>query len=207
MKEILILKMMSKLPSFRSLKSLLTLFITFFTACGEETTSKQTVENRERIATLPSYTENALLKAVNQIRSRERICTKEIGTIGPSPTLRWNKFLTFSAHEHSRDMALSDTFSHKGSGTSSDITGSIEGRQSLFSERIHRHLKIVSVPTGENIAVGMCSIEEALDAWLKSPKHCENIMNEEFTDIGIAVVTDDQSSYGIYWTQDFAKIY
>ena len=183
-----------------------TFFIIGFIACGEET-SKQTIKNRENIENLPPYTEEELLKAVNQVRNRERVCVEEKGVVGPSPALKWNKFLTFSAHEHSRDMALSNTFSHEGSGTFFDITGFLEKKRSLFWERIHRHLKIISVPTGENIAVGMVGLEEVIDAWLKSPKHCENIMNEEFTDMGIAIVTSAQSSYGIYWTQDFAQIY
>lgn len=179
----------------------------FFIACGEESISTQTFKNRENITSFLPPLKEELLDKVNQIRAKERICDKTIGMVGPSPALRWNKFLTFSAHEHSRDMALSDIFSHNGSGTSYDITGSLRGTKSLFSERIHRYLELESIPTGENIAVGMIGIEEVFDAWLKSPKHCANIMNEEFTDMGISITTHEQSRYGIYWTQDFARIY
>lgn len=189
----------------RLIVSLLLLII--FIACGEESSSQKTIENRADIENLVYATKEELLNAVNEVRSKARICSIEEGTIGPSFTLKWNKFLTFSAYEHSRDMALSDIFSHDGSGMSYDITGSLEAKKSLFSERIHRHLQMESIPTGENIAVGMLSIEEALDAWLKSPKHCENIMSEEFTDMGISIMTHDQSTYGIYWTQDFARVY
>jgi len=183
------------------------LLILFFVACGEETVSTQMIENRKRIVKLFPYTKEELLMAVNQIRSEARICNEEEGVVGASPALQWNKFLTFSALEHSRDMALSDIFTHEGSGTLSDITGALEGKKSLFSERIHRYLELDSAPSGENIAVGMLSLEEVLLAWLKSPKHCANIMNEEFTDMGISIVTNDQSTYGIYWTQDFAQLY
>jgi len=38
---------------------------------------------------------------------------------------------------------------------------------------------------------------------LASPAHCTNIMNANFKEIGVAVVTDASSEYGIYWTQSF----
>jgi len=182
------------------------LLIVIFIGCGEERISEERVNNRAKINSLLLLTEEELLDAVNRVRNRGHICCIDEGVVGPSPALKWNQFLTFSAKEHSRDMAFSNTFSHNGSGTSYDITGSLEGEKSLFSERIHRHLEIESIPTGENIAVGIVNIDEVLDAWLKSPKHCANIMSKEFTDMGMAVVTNEDSSYGIYWTQDFARI-
>jgi len=38
---------------------------------------------------------------------------------------------------------------------------------------------------------------------LDSPKHCANIMNEKFTEIGVAIVINPNSRYKIYWTQNF----
>lgn len=187
---------------------LLTLFfIVTFIACGENnSSSNRHIKNRENINNFLSYNNKELLSLVNKIRSQARVCYKDEGLIGPSSPLKWNSFLTFSAYEHSRDMALSNIFTHDGSGTVYDITGALYGKKSRFSERIHRHLEIPSIPTGENIAVGMYDIEEVMNAWLASPKHCINIMSEEFTDIGMAIVTEEESFYGIYWTQDFAKI-
>lgn len=41
---------------------------------------------------------------------------------------------------------------------------------------------------GENLAVNFTSSKAVKDAWLNSPKHKENILNENYEDIGIAVV-------------------
>ncbi|MFD1067277.1 CAP domain-containing protein [Oceanobacillus locisalsi] len=51
---------------------------------------------------------------------------------------------------------------------------------------------------GENIAQGQQSPEEVVDAWMNSEGHRENIMNGDFTHIGIGHVED-----GNYWTQMF----
>lgn len=51
---------------------------------------------------------------------------------------------------------------------------------------------------GENIAQGQQSPEEVVDAWMNSQGHRENIMNGDFTHIGIGHVED-----GNYWTQMF----
>ncbi|GEN89472.1 CAP domain-containing protein [Oceanobacillus sp. FSL W8-0428] len=51
---------------------------------------------------------------------------------------------------------------------------------------------------GENIAQGQQSPEEVVDAWMNSEGHRENIMNGDFTHIGIGYVED-----GNYWTQMF----
>ncbi|MBD1380086.1 hypothetical protein IC621_07585 [Bacillus sp. IB182487] len=51
---------------------------------------------------------------------------------------------------------------------------------------------------GENIAQGQQSPEEVVDAWMKSQGHRENILNGDFTHIGIGYTQD-----GHYWTQMF----
>lgn len=44
------------------------------------------------------------------------------------------------------------------------------------------------VYAGENLAVDFTESQNVEDAWLNSPKHKENIMNSNFTEIGIATV-------------------
>jgi uncharacterized protein YkwD len=57
---------------------------------------------------------------------------------------------------------------------------------------------------GENIAAGYASEEAAMNAWLASSGHCSNIMNPNFTEMGEARAQNSSSTYGIYWTQEFA---
>jgi len=42
-----------------------------------------------------------------------------------------------------------------------------------------------------------------MEELLKSPKHCANIMNREFREVGVAIAINPDSQYKIYWTQDF----
>ncbi|KOO41087.1 CAP domain-containing protein [Priestia koreensis] len=51
---------------------------------------------------------------------------------------------------------------------------------------------------GENIAQGQTSPDEVMNSWMNSEGHRKNIMNPNFTHIGVGYVQD-----GNYWTQEF----
>ena len=53
---------------------------------------------------------------------------------------------------------------------------------------------------GENIAKGQTSAEQVMEAWMNSSGHRANIMNAQYTHIGVGYVKD-----GNYWTQMFIK--
>ena len=175
----------------------------FFVGCGEQgpTTSEAPAESS---VTSALKTSNAvILDAINKARAEVRDCHDGRGLVGPSAPLTWNSDLYASAYEHSNDLSVSDTFSHAGSGTASDVTGSNLGQASLFSERIQSNGYSDYRIIGENIAGGQESIEAAVEAWLASPAHCTNIMESDFKEVGVAVVVNPDSTYGIYWTQSF----
>ncbi|WP_246031520.1 CAP domain-containing protein [Salibacterium salarium] len=54
---------------------------------------------------------------------------------------------------------------------------------------------------GENIAAGQRSPEEVVEGWMNSQGHRENILNPDFTHIGVGHA--EGGSYGDYWTQMF----
>ncbi|SFQ30344.1 CAP domain-containing protein [Salibacterium halotolerans] len=54
---------------------------------------------------------------------------------------------------------------------------------------------------GENIAAGQRSPEQVVEGWMNSKGHRENILNEDFTHIGVGHA--EGGSYGHYWTQMF----
>lgn len=54
---------------------------------------------------------------------------------------------------------------------------------------------------GENIAAGQMSPEAVMNAWMNSPGHRQNIMNPNFTHIGVGYVSG--GGYQHYWTQQF----
>jgi uncharacterized protein YkwD len=55
---------------------------------------------------------------------------------------------------------------------------------------------------GENIAAGYPSAEAVVAGWMASPGHRENILNPQYTEIGIGNVSGT-GKYGSYWTEEF----
>lgn len=175
----------------------LTLSSLFFISC--------TTNTPDIVAQKTTHAE--ILNAINEARAIPRDCKDGNGLVPAAPALTWNDDLYASAYEHSSDLAKSNTFSHYGSGTASDITGSNNNKSSYFNERIKENGYLGYRTIGENIAGGQATIQKAITAWLESPAHCTNIMNPNFKEIGVAVVTNSTSDYGIYWTENFgAKI-
>ncbi|MDD5469654.1 MAG: CAP domain-containing protein [Candidatus Peribacteraceae bacterium] len=52
---------------------------------------------------------------------------------------------------------------------------------------------------GENIAQGQLTVEQVMSDWLNSPPHRENMLNPNFTDIGIGL-------FGTIWVETFGHI-
>jgi uncharacterized protein YkwD len=92
--------------------------------------------------------------------------------------------LDTAAQSHSSDMATQHYFDHTTpSGVTFDKRETAAGYPS---------------PGGENIAMGQTSAQQVMTDWMNSPGHRANILNCDFTAIGIGLDTD-----GWYWTQDF----
>ncbi|WP_328587985.1 CAP domain-containing protein [Vreelandella rituensis] len=131
-----------------------------------------------------------MLSLINEARSQARQCGDQRYTA--TQALTWNCTLEAAAEAHSKDMAENDYFSHTGSDG--------VGIQQRVSNRGY-----VWRTVGENIAAGQMSIEAVVDGWLESPGHCSNIMNDTFTEMGMAKADDPDSVYSSYWTQVLAR--
>ena len=151
------------------------------------------------------------LKVINYARGIARECKNNDGKVqetsrGLFPAvspLTTNSELYAAALEHSVDLAQSNTFSHLGSGTASDVTGSSLGYPSTYKDRIDANGYVDYTTIGENIAAGQLSIEYAVHAWLESPKHCANIMKASYREMGLAKYENPASKYRIYWSNEF----
>lgn len=142
------------------------------------------------------------LSQINQFRAKRVSCGK-YGTMGPAKPLAWSDKLYDAAHAHSYDMAKSSHFGHNGSGTKYDKAAQdMElGRGSKLKERMsYTNYRWRAI--GENIAAGQPSIEAAMQAWIKSEKHCQNLMSDLFTEVGVAYYPSNDI-YGSYWSQNF----
>ena len=156
------------------------------------------------IPTLSLNNQQAYLDALNLARSSEQNCGSE-GIFPPANLLTWSEKLYKSAYEHTQDMTTTNGFSHDGSGTDSDWTGKALGKQSSMVERINSYNYLWS-KVAENIAAGtnLDTSEKVVQKLLTSDGHCANIMNAQFTEVGMAMVKNDNTDYIYYWTQNFA---
>jgi uncharacterized protein YkwD len=92
--------------------------------------------------------------------------------------------------EHSRDMAAHNYMDHTGRDGSTP------------AQRVTRTgYKWQTI--GENLASGVMTPEQAVNGWVGSPHHCENLMTAKFTQMAVAYSANAASSGGIYWTQVF----
>jgi uncharacterized protein YkwD len=107
--------------------------------------------------------------------------------MAPAAPLHWDASLYSAAEVHSRDMARRNYFEHR---TPEGVD--VKSRASAA------HYKFRTL--GENIAAGVRTLPEAMQAWMESAGHCENIMAPEFQDVAVACVAQPGSEWGTYWT-------
>lgn len=111
--------------------------------------------------------------------------------------LTLNNSLSNAAQTHSQDMAYNDFFSHTGStGTTVSDRTTSAGYDSYY--------------VGENIAAGHITAEQVVQGWMNSPGHRENILNPNYTEIGVGYyyLENDtgEVNYSRYWAQNFGAV-
>jgi uncharacterized protein YkwD len=130
------------------------------------------------------------VRRVNAARASARSCGRQ--RMPAAPPLGWSEELFSAAARHSRDMARRDYFDHASlDGKRVGVRVAAEG---------YRWRSV-----GENIAGGERSVETVMRGWMDSPGHCANIMNAEFTEIGLACAERNGSTWGTYWTLVLAR--
>lgn len=129
------------------------------------------------------FSRSKMLSLVNKARRSGHYCGKK--WYGPAGDLKWNDQLAAAAKIHSTDMSENNFISHKGSN------GQFVGDR-IYTQRYFW------TDCAENLAYGILYEDDVVKEWLKSPGHCENIMNPVYTDMGAWPI-------GKYWTQVFAK--
>ena len=56
---------------------------------------------------------------------------------------------------------------------------------------------------GENIAMGQSTPAQVMNSWMSSEGHRSNILNQNFTQIGVGLAKGGSGRY--YWTQMFIR--
>ncbi len=130
-----------------------------------------------------------VLKLVNAARAEERKCGRR--SFVPAPALKPSAVLASAAAAHARDMAEHAELTHTGSDGSKP------------ADRITR-AGYEWRASGENVASGQRDADAVVAEWLESPGHCANIMEPNFTEMGVAFVQVPGANPSIYWAQSFA---
>lgn len=121
----------------------------------------------------------AILKLVNQERSKAGV-----------PALTLSDQLTNIAYIKAKDMADKNYFSHE-----SPTYGSPFDMLKKFG--------VSYTAAGENIAAGQKTAEEVMNSWMNSSGHKANILNKNYTQLGVGFYRGGQ--YGTEWVQLFTR--
>lgn len=140
-----------------------------------------TLEDRAPISTEVQDT----LQRINAYRAAGATCGAQ--RFEPAPPLAWQAQLEQAAAKHAQDMATRRSMSHTGADGSS------------VSDRVSREA-YAWVRLGENVSAGYASVPAALAGWMKSTGHCSNIMNESYTEVGVAGANAPGDNFGWYRT-------
>jgi uncharacterized protein YkwD len=120
-----------------------------------------------------------ILKRTNEARAKEKL-----------EPLKLSPVLTRVANAHSANMAKQEKMAHV-----------------LDDKRPGQRIAAAAYKyeeSGENVAMSEdIQVEDIFDAWMKSKEHRENILGEDFQEIGIGLAKSDKGD--IYYTQVFAK--
>ncbi|MBX3702657.1 MAG: CAP domain-containing protein [Steroidobacteraceae bacterium] len=131
-----------------------------------------------------------ILQLVNEARSQPRRCGWK--RHGAAPPLVFSATLQSVALAHARDMASRGELDHAGHDGS---TPALRVTRAGYRWRF----------TGENIASGQPTAETVVAGWLKSPRHCANIMDPDFTELGAGHAVEPRAAGRIFWVQVFAS--
>jgi uncharacterized protein YkwD len=119
--------------------------------------------------------EEAMLIAVNEFRRNGSNCGS--GFNQTADNLLWDFLLEEIARRHAEDMNENGFFAHEGSDGSS---------VSIRATELNYSYSLI----GENIAKGFTNVDAVMEGWINSSSHCELLVNDNFTEIGVARVND-----------------
>ncbi len=134
---------------------------------------------------LPPPLSQAPTSQVDTLLSLVNIERQRVG----APPLILSRQLATAAQGHAQDMANSHRLSHSGSNGST--------LQSRIDSTGYGWAAI-----GENVAMGQPDPAAVMASWMNSPGHRQNILNPDFTELGLGYA---EQAGERYWVQVFGK--
>ena len=157
--------------------------------CYTTTDSDCALDCRDGSTWPPSWTvlEDRVFELTNRERARGAYCAET--WYAPRSPLTLDERLREAARCHALDMADNEFFSHTSSNGDE------------FTDRINA-TGYPWVTVAENIGIGYSKAAGVVDAWMRSPSHCVNVMSGN-AQLGVGYVQDNDGGYKDYWTQEF----
>lgn len=132
-----------------------------------------------------------VLALTNAVRARGARCGST--RHGPAGPLRLARALNLAAAIQASDMAGSGHLAH-------------EGRDGSTPARRVERTGYAWQAVGENVAAGPESAAEVVQGWENSPEHCRNLMDPDFTELGIAYAQSPRpTGHGTWWSMVLAR--
>jgi uncharacterized protein YkwD len=131
------------------------------------------------------------LRETNAFRSRGAVC----GTrrFGPAPPLTIDAKLIRAAQMQADEMARHQFLAHEGRDGSTPADRVVRAG---YAWRL----------VGENVAAGPESAAEVMAGWEHSPEHCNNLMQPQFTQMGLAFAVNARSTgHSTWWSMVLAR--
>lgn len=147
-------------------------------AAVETTTESTTADTNKTPTTAINTQATQVLALVNKERAKENLAP-----------LKLNTALTKVAQLKSEDMKNKNYFNH---------TSPTYGSPFAMMKQFGINYKYA----GENIAKGQKTAEAVVNAWMNSEGHRKNILNKNFTEMGLGYVKSGSTTY---WTQMFIQ--
>ena len=125
------------------------------------------------------------------------LVNRERANNGVMPPLKRVDALDRAARHHATDLGIDDYFDHdsydRNNGGLAFVCGAFD-RIGIWYTDWRR--------AGENIGAGYATPEEVVAAWMDGEGHRRNILNPNYTEIGVGYFAG-AGAYRAYWVQDF----
>lgn len=138
------------------------------------------------VPALPTPVPNPALDAIVDLLNRTNALRAQNGL----PPVQLDAKLNAAAERHSQDMSNTSNVDHLGSD------GSRASQRIADTGYEARYI-------GENIYGGQVTVDAAWAYWRDDPPHRANLLNAQFTEIGVSVVKGARGWY--YFTMDLAR--
>ena len=133
-------------------------------------------------------------------------------TVVEVPTEQWKREVLDLVNEERKKVGMTEL----SWGTTCEAAASVRARELMTS---YSHIRpdgtswetACPIPeeggwSGENLMAGNGAVnpETVVEAWMNSPEHKKNILNNNFTKLSVGFVFDQDSQYKTYWSQFFS---